>query len=62
LRTPDGGVSNSSYSVQDINKGQVAWLESESWEKNPVRLFAGATLGEFITTIKSAGGKIYMSV
>jgi hypothetical protein len=25
LRTPDSGVENSRYSVQDINKGQIAW-------------------------------------
>jgi hypothetical protein len=62
LRTPDSGVSNTPYSVQDINKGQVAWLENEPWEKTPVRIFAGATLDEFTRAIKSTDGKIYMAI
>ena len=33
LTTPDSDVSNCSYCVRDINKGQVAWLESEPWKE-----------------------------
>jgi hypothetical protein len=62
FRTPDSGVENSRYSVQDINKGQIAWLENESWEKNPVRIFAGTTVDEFISVIKGSGGKVYREI
>jgi hypothetical protein len=62
LTTPDSGGSNRSYCVQDINKGQIAWLESEPWEKTPVRIFAGTTMNEFTSAIKSTGGKIYMAI
>lgn len=62
FRTPDSGVENSRYSVQDINKGQIAWLENERWEKRPIRIFAGTTLDEFTSAIKSSGGKVYMAI
>ena len=51
LHTPDYGVENSRYSVKDINKGAVAWLESEKWEKKPIRIFAGTTLDDFVAAM-----------
>lgn len=62
LITPDDGHSNSDYSVMDINKGQIAWLRSYEYEKNPVRIFAGTTLGEFKSIIKKLKGRIYEEV
>lgn len=53
-KTPCSGTDNSPYSVQDINKGVVAWI----WNNN-FKLFGGATMTEFIDTIKDNGGKIY---
>lgn len=56
---PNSGVSNSSYSVEDINKGAVAWLRTEKWDKQAGALFAGATLQEFIDFVQAHGGKIW---
>lgn len=53
-KVPCSGTTNSPYSVQDINKGVVAWLWTDKF-----KLFAGATMEEFIDTIKTNGGKIY---
>lgn len=63
LNTPDYSHNNSPYSVQDINKGVVPWLESPSYEKEKfVRLFAGTTLGEFLATMKELKGKVYFKI
>lgn len=53
-KIPCSGTNNSPYTVEDINKGVVAWL----WNDN-FKLFAGCTITEFIDTIKANGGKIY---
>lgn len=60
LQTPDFGHSNSPYSVEDINKGQVAWLESPSYQKEATRVFAGTTIGEFLAVMKEIKGKVYL--
>lgn len=60
LETPCYNETNSNYSVEDINKGIVAWLESSSYEKNPTRIFAGESLDEFILKIEKCGGEIFM--
>lgn len=52
--TPCTDHLNSPYSVENINKGVIAWL----WTDN-FRLFAGATMEEFIKTIQDNGGTIY---
>ena len=66
--TPDGGVTNSRYSVQSINRGDiawlrqgdVAWLRQEVWHKELIRpVFAGTTLQEFRDCMISAGGMVY---
>ena len=62
LETPDTGHSNSPYSVEGINKGQKAWLESPSYIKNPVRVFAGTTLSQFLAIIKDIRGKVYFQL
>ena len=51
---PRTNYLNSPYSVEDINKGVVAWI----WTDN-FKLFAGTTIEEFIATIQNNGGKIY---
>jgi len=69
--TPDEGVCNSVYSVDDINNKKVAWLRKTDWtkEKNletnlfPMfELFAGATIEEFRTFIFEHGGRIFEEV
>jgi hypothetical protein len=62
LETPNTWVSNSNYSVQDINKGAVAWLESPRYDKEGIRLYGGTTLGEFINVIKRTGGSVYLPI
>jgi hypothetical protein len=62
LDEPKCGHLNSKYSVEDINRGAIAWLQSPSYERNPIRIFAGATLGEFILLIKKVDGIVYFPV
>jgi hypothetical protein len=57
LTTRDSGGSSSSYCVRDINKGQVAWLESEPWEKTPVHISAGATWTNLLAQLKAPAEK-----
>ena len=58
--TPDDGVINSRYSVQAINRGDIAWLRPEAWCKGPLRpISAGAILQEFRDRMISAGGMVY---
>ena len=57
--TPDDGVINSKYSVQSINRGDVAWLRPVSWEKMFRPITAGTTLQEFKDRMISAGGMVY---
>lgn len=45
---------HSGYSVEDINKKKAPWLIWNGKEK--ARLYAGATLGEFINFIEDIGG------
>lgn len=52
---PCTGYSNSSYSVRDINQGVIAWIWNEQF-----KLFAGASIEEFIETIEKYGGSVYL--
>lgn len=61
LVTPDDGVLNSSWSVQDINRRRVPWLQRSRWDDaENVQIWAGMTIGEFIDAIESTGGTIYV--
>ena len=57
--TPDDGVINSRYSVQAINRGDIAWLRPEAWLKLLRPIPAGTTLQEFKDRMISAGGMVY---
>lgn len=46
-----------SFSVEDINKGTVAWVHTDEFN-----ILAGTEIEEFIKIIKENGGKIYMEV
>ena len=59
LDTPDANFSNSSYSVERINEGVVAWLASSSYSNGNVIIMAGTTLRDFIEKVKTAGGEVY---
>lgn len=56
-RQPCDGYSNSPYSVEDINKGAIAWLHTDKYN-----IQAGTTMEEFIKIIKDNGGYIYKKV
>lgn len=62
LRQPCEGHTNSPYSVEMINEGKVAWLESHSWVKEPVRIFAGTPIDEFIVIMQKAGARVFLEV
>lgn len=56
-RRPCDGYVNSPYSVEDINKGAIAWLHTDKYN-----IQAGTTIEEFIKTIKNNGGYIYKKI
>lgn len=56
-RRPCDGYVNSPYSVEDINKGAIAWLHTDKYN-----IQAGTTMEEFIKIIKDNGGCIYRKV
>lgn len=67
LETPSEWVTNSSYSVQDINKKATPWLSSGKYGKrnkddSPIQIWAGTPLSEFIRIVQSIGGTIYREV
>lgn len=62
LRQPCEGHVNSPYSVEMINRGDVPWLESQAWIKEPVRIFAGTPVDEFIVIMQKAGGRVFLEV
>lgn len=65
LETPDAWVSNSSYSVQDINSKAVPWLQSGKYGKRyengePIQIWAGTSIEDFMKLVHKAGGKVYL--
>lgn len=56
--------SNSTWSVEAINKGSIAWLIPTRWgispgaDVSPIR--AGCSMLEFIEKIELAGGSVYV--
>jgi hypothetical protein len=63
MDTPREGVLNSSWSVQQINRGDVAWLRPCRWEENEAAqpIMAGTTLSEFKRLLALCGGKVYVA-
>lgn len=59
------GAPNSTWSIQGINAGCVAWLIPDVWNSaeyvvEPIH--AGVTIFEFIRKIRNAGGEVYIPV
>lgn len=55
----EGHGSNSPYSVEMINRGDIAWLRPCKWATKgaqPIR--AGDTIGTFIDKILASGGRL----
>jgi len=61
LETPsDIANGNSSYSVQDINSGAIAWLITSRYSSRPkVAIHAGIDIETFEKLVTKAGGKVY---
>ena len=62
FETPCANVTNSRYSVEMINAGQVPWLRTDEWTKPPLAIMAGVSLDDFIDLVYQAGGKVYTEV
>lgn len=60
VKEPNYGLNNSPYSVQDINNHRVAWLTIDTYDKDPVYLFAGVSYSNFVRQIEELGGTIYV--
>jgi len=62
LETPCDNHLNSPYSVQDINRGAVAWLRTDHWvaEEKQAVIPAGTTLADFMECVQKAGGEVYL--
>ena len=58
LSTPGGGEMNSSYSVEQINRHEIAWLR-DRWGNSGIVIHAGTPLSEFKALIRKAGGAVY---
>jgi len=60
--SPCSAVANSRWSVEDINRGNVPWLEtSRYYRESPVSIWAGMPLDEFVKLVKQCGGTVYLS-
>ena len=60
FETPADSNYSSHLSVEQINSGEVTWLETSrrEWKLPPIRIMARTTLTEFIRLIESAGGTV----
>lgn len=57
---PCDNYLNSPYSVEAINKGEIAWLFTDRWVKKPISIKAGVSLQEFTEIVRNAGGEVYL--
>lgn len=58
------GGPNSLWSVEEINRGTIAWLIPVQWDsaaKDARPVHAGDTLLTFIEKVEGSGGTVYMS-
>jgi hypothetical protein len=62
--TPNEGVLNSRYSVEQINNKVVPWLRGSRFTnlEGKVTIWAGTPLDEFCRTILECGGQIYLPI
>ena len=50
-------LQNSPYSVEEINEGDIPWLETpKDYSGKRIRFMAGTTLSQFIRVVESVGG------
>lgn len=59
--TPSFEHLNSPYSVEMINRGDIAWLRPTFDDRKETKpIHAGTTLKNFIKLVKESGGKVYL--
>ena len=62
LETPaDLAGSNSAYSVEMINSGATAWLQTDRWADKKINIHAGVSMAEFKDLIEQSGGRVYLA-
>jgi len=60
FETPCAHQLNSQWSVERINEGGVAWMQTSSWKSGEsVIIRAGTTLSDFCRLVAEGGGKVY---
>jgi hypothetical protein len=60
LYTPDRGYDDKERSVNEINRGEVPWLRTQSFVSNaPIHIMAGVTLDSFVGQVELAGGHVF---
>jgi hypothetical protein len=64
FETPDAYVTNSPYSVQDINNKAVPWLKGDRYGKlaGKFEIWAGTSAEDFCRAVLEAGGKVFISL
>ena len=60
LDIPGNGMTNSQYSVEQINAGAVAWLCSPNWVKHKMVIKAGDEFDEVLIRAKSSGLRVFI--
>lgn len=58
-------TNNSPYSVEMINRGDVPWLQTPSYDyySGPVIcIMAGTSFNDFVTMVHLAGGEVYVPI
>lgn len=57
---PNHGTGNSDFSVDGINRGDIAWLRDKYGDKPPIH--AGTDYCKFVEMIHASGGTVYEAV
>lgn len=61
FEAPCAAQYNSPWSVQRINAGAVAWLQTSRWiGGDPIVIMAGTTIEDFCQKIREGGGRVYL--
>ena len=55
---------NSPWSVEQINKGEVPWLQTDRYDgqQTVVKIYAGTPFSKVVEAIQSIGGTVYVPV
>ncbi|CAE6761350.1 hypothetical protein R75483_03573 [Paraburkholderia domus] len=60
LYPPDLGYDGKERSANEINRGEMPWLRTQSFAGNaPIHIMAGITLESFVEQVELAGGRVF---